>query len=118
MNTQTQAPENNTGKARLRDNKQSKVLIHKVYWRVHTTNFLKEILENSVIDRHNAILEKPMNIFISVLAEVGKRASELNDKKLNALMCRLTLYEISNPESKEYNPKLVNKIIKEGMKIK
>lgn len=84
-------------------------------WRVHTPNFLKEIIENSSPQaQRNGVLEKPINIFRKLLIEVGERASELNDKKLNALMCRLTIYEIANPESKEYNPELVDKIFKEA----
>jgi hypothetical protein len=45
---------------------------------------------------------------------VGERASELNDPQLNALMCRLTIYEIADPESKNYKPRVVKKIMKEG----
>jgi hypothetical protein len=49
-------------------------------------------------------------ILASLLAEVATRASQLNDDKLNSLMCRLTLYEISDPYSKEYDEELSNKI--------
>ena len=81
-----------------------------VQWRVNTPGLLKEILTNN----ETKCLSKPIAIFASILSEVGDRASELNDDKLNALMCRLAIYEISDPYSKMYNAKLNNSIIKKG----
>jgi hypothetical protein len=68
-------------------------------WRVHTPSLLKEILNNKGAN----ILHRPVQIFASILSQVAQRASELNDAKLNALMCRLTLYVIADPESPEYD---------------
>lgn len=55
----------------------------------------------------------PLNIFGKLLALVGERAIELNDPKLNALMCRLTIYTIADPESQDYDPETVRKILEE-----
>jgi hypothetical protein len=79
-------------------------------WRVNTPQLLKEILGNN----ETMCLSKPVAIFARILDEVGQRASELNDDKLNALMCRLAIYEISDPYNKNYDEKLCNSIIEKG----
>lgn len=82
-----------------------------VKWRVNTPAFLSEI------GNHNptmAGMRQPLMIFASLLGEVATRASELNDDKLNALMCRLALYEISDPYSKEYDAVKTRSLIKAG----
>ncbi len=79
-------------------------------WKVNSGQLLKEILNNP----NTAILTSPLKIFSGILAEVGQRASELNDPKLNALMCRLAIYSISDPFSGEYDSKLTNEIIEKG----
>ena len=79
-------------------------------WRVNTPNFLKEIMSNP----HLSVMQTPMQIFAGLLGEVATRASELGDPQMNALMCRLALYEISDPYSKEYDAELTKSIIKKG----
>lgn len=81
-------------------------------WRVNTPQLLREVLQNN----ETSILSKPLNIFGKILAEVGERASELNDPKLNALMCRLAIYEVADPYHKNYDAELTNKTIMEGYK--
>jgi hypothetical protein len=76
-------------------------------WRVNTPQLLKEILCNN----ETQPLNKPIAIFGRILAEVAERATELNDDKLNALMCRLAMYEVSDPYSKEYDSDLTNETI-------
>lgn len=80
-------------------------------WRVNTPAFLKEIGDNN---SQMGIISKPLMIFASILGEVASRASELNDDKLNALMCRLALYEISDPYSKYYDELKTRELIKKG----
>ena len=58
------------------------------------------------------ILRIPIGIFVKLLYEVGQRASELNDPELNKLMIRLTIYEIADPENKNYDKELCDKILK------
>ena len=77
-------------------------------WKVHTPNLLQEMAECST----QPILVRPIDIFGKLLALVGQRAAELNDPKLNALMCRLTIYSIADPESSDYDPQAVKKIVK------
>lgn len=76
-------------------------------WRVHTANLLHEILSNQTA----WVLHQPMRIFGSILAEVGERAAELNDPKLNALMCRLTIYTCADPKSPDYDPELTRRVM-------
>ena len=75
----------------------------KAYWKVHTANLLTEVLTNP----GTAILQKPLTIFSRLLHEVATRASELHDPELDKLMMRLTLYEVADPTSKEYDPKIL-----------
>lgn len=82
-------------------------------WRVHTPGLLKEIAENT---REGWAVQIPLRIFAEILAEVGQRAAELNDDKLNALMCRLTIYSIADPSSEDYDKDLTNQIIEKGRK--
>jgi hypothetical protein len=79
-------------------------------WRVHTYRLLKEIADNS----GQPILQKPMAIFGKLLAQVGERAAELNDPRMNALMLRLTIYTAADPESPDYDPELVARTMREA----
>ena len=81
-------------------------------WRVNTPQLLKEVMSNN----ETAMLSKPLAIFGRILAEVGERAAELNDPKLNALMCRLAIYEVADPYCKEYDEKLTNDTIRAAYK--
>lgn len=76
-------------------------------WKVHTPNLLKEVLANPSC----AILKIPISIFGKLLFEVGERASELNDHKLNELMIRLAIYSVADPESKDYDSKIVRQYL-------
>jgi hypothetical protein len=78
-------------------------------WKVNTVGLLKEIVNNG--GPGVAIMSQPLHIFGCLLAEVAQRATELNDAQLNALMCRLGLYEQSDPYSKGYDQKLTNSTI-------
>ncbi len=79
----------------------------KIEWKVNTPSLLKEILSNN----ETAILRKPLQIFANILSKVAERASEIDDKKLNSLMARLALYEVTDPYSKEFDQKITDKLI-------
>jgi hypothetical protein len=83
---------------------------NQLQWRVNTPQLMREILGNN----ETAVLSKPLAIFGRILAEVGDRASELNDPKLNALMCRLAIYEVSDPYNENYDAELTNTTIEAG----
>lgn len=85
----------------------------KLQWKVNTPQLLKEIGENNPT---LSMMGAPLQIFANILTEVAQRAIELNDDQLNALMCRLALYEESDPYSKDFNQKLVDKVIEKGSK--
>jgi len=76
-------------------------------WKIHTANLLDEIVNCS----GQAILAKPINILGKLLALVGERAAEINDPRLNALMCRLTIYTIADPLSADYDPVAVRTVM-------
>lgn len=84
-----------------------------VNWKVHTPNLLQEILNNP----GTGILTQPLRILASILSDVGERAAELNDPKLNALMCRLTIYSISDPTAPDYDPEAVREILKQAASV-
>ena len=68
-------------------------------WRCNSPGLLKEIMTNSQC----AVLKIPITIFGGILAEVAKRAIELDDPELNMLMMRLALYEHSLPNDPQHN---------------
>jgi hypothetical protein len=78
-----------------------------LHWKCHTPRLLQEIGNNNNMNT----IQKPLMIFARLLEEVADRAIKLNDGKLNALMCRLTLYECADPYSKDYDEKLTKKTI-------
>jgi len=81
-------------------------------FKVHTANLLNEIADNC----NAAVLKIPLNVFRTLLCKVSERASQLNDPILNDLMCSLTLYEISDLLSPDYDKKKVEEIKKKAKK--
>lgn len=86
--------------------------IHKIEW-VNAPKLLKE----SVDSKHTSIPTEPLAIFVRILAEVAERASRLNDPEMNALMCRLALYEIADPYNANYDQALCEKTIQAGSAV-
>jgi hypothetical protein len=84
-------------------------------FRVHTPCLLKEIADCS-LPKTAGVLKIPLNQLRILLIKVAKRASQINDPKLNALMCMLTLYDISDPLSEGYDPELVSNIMDKAEK--
>jgi len=78
-----------------------------VTFQVHTPRLLEEVLVNTGA----SALKIPMNIFRQLLGQVATRASEIDDPKLNALMIRLTLYEVADPYSNDYDPKFLRRVL-------
>jgi len=74
-------------------------------WKINTTGLLKEAIRNNATA--NA-LRMPFQILANALFEVGERAIELNDTKLNCLMLRLGIYSISDPENEDFDQDAVN----------
>lgn len=74
-------------------------------WKVHTPELIKEILNNN----STGTLRIPLTIFQNLLGMVADRAIKINDKELNRLMIRLTLYENADPLSKDYDPEAIKK---------
>lgn len=76
-------------------------------WRVNTVSMFKEMVNNNP---GMGIFKSPINILGQILAQVSNRAIELNDPKLNRLMCRLALYEQSDPYSPNYDKEMMAKV--------
>lgn len=70
-----------------------------LYFRVHARNLLNEISENNQM----AVARKPLKIMFDILRLASKRALELGDEKMIAIMCALTMYNEVDPESAEHN---------------
>jgi hypothetical protein len=85
----------------------------KVYFKIHVPQFLKEV-SNCAISDKSGVLFIPLNIFRTYLGLVAQRCSEINDPVLNKLMCEMALYEISDPESKDYDHELTQQTIDKG----
>ena len=84
-------------------------------WRVHTTNFLNEILEGNPT---MWMMVQPINIFQRIIGMVAERASELNDPIMNGLMARLTLYEVTDPSSPDYDQEITTRLLIDGVKAR
>ncbi len=80
-------------------------------WKSNIKSLFEEIIENT---KEGQALDKPLRITYNILLEVSKRASELNDDKLNGLMCRLALYEIADNYSPGYDKKLTAEVMKKA----
>jgi len=76
----------------------------KLEWRVHTPNLLQHIIDIPM----PGMLGVPLNVFARLLMQVGQRAAELNDEKLNKLMMQLTIYSAADPQSEDYNQEAVD----------
>ena len=80
-------------------------------FKVHTVKLMHEIAD-CALQKNTGVLQKPLQIFMHKLHDVATRASQLNDPILNKLMCDLTLYEVSDPESTDYNKETVDLVYK------
>ena len=81
---------------------------------MHTSRLLQEIINCS----GQAILYRPLQILGHLLAEVGEEAARINDPRLNALMCRLTVYAVADPDSPDYDEARVHGILAEAHRLK
>lgn len=80
-------------------------------WKVNTAGLLDEVIKGS----GQYIYRVPIILLKRLLGQVAERASQLNDDEMNALMCKLSLYDISDGYDKEnYNPKLARQVIRLG----
>ena len=77
-------------------------------FKVHTPNLLKEIADFG-LPQNSGVLFVPLNQFRTLLLKVAERASLIGDPILNKLMCDLTLYEVADPQSKEYDKDVLDK---------
>lgn len=73
---------------------------------VNTKGLIEEIMQSN---EHTWILKIPLETLYNLLRQVAFRCNEINDPRLNELMLRLNLYEISNTD----RVKMIRKMIKE-----
>lgn len=84
----------------------------KLQFTCHTGRLFKEIVECALPQTEQQALTRPIQIFLIYLEQVARRCSQINDNELNKLMIQMTLYEIADPYSPEYDPRLCEKILK------
>lgn len=80
-------------------------------FKIHTPNFLKELCDCG-LDRRMGIYKIPLNQLRQKLIELAEIGRKINNPLLNLWLFDMTIYEESDPESKDYNIKLRDKIIK------
>lgn len=95
-------------------NNQTETNLLVLKWKCHLPNLLGEILGNP----GTGILLRPIQIAAGILEQVAESAARINDPELNALMCRLTLYAIADPECDDYDPELCEAIYTEAELVK
>ena len=76
---------------------------------VNTKGLIEEIMNSN---EHTWILKIPLMTLYDLLRQVAFRCSEINDPRLNELMLRLNMYEMSN----EDRVKMIRQMIKEQEK--
>jgi len=57
------------------------------------------------------IMRQPLKLTYQILQEVAQRSQEINDPKLNCLMLRLSLYDINDPQSENFDQDAVEKYL-------
>lgn len=76
---------------------------------VNTKGLIEEIMD---CNKHSWILKIPLITLYDLLRQVAQRCAELNDPRLNELMLRLNMYEMSNKD----RVKMIKQMIKEQEK--
>ena len=80
-------------------------------FKINTPAFLKEVFDQN--PTLGGVLFVPINTLQGYLAQIAERASELNDPKLNAIMCQMALYAVADPYDKEnYDRKVTEETIR------
>lgn len=88
----------------------------KVYFKCHTPQLLTELCDGVLKSGNFGVLKIPINTLRIYLVLVAQRAAQINDPILNELMCNMTLYEVADPYSKDYNKKILDQVKKDADK--
>lgn len=78
-------------------------------FRIHAPQFLKEVFNAN--PRLGSVMFIPANTLRLYLLQIAQRAAELNDHKLNAIMCQMALYSIADPWAEDFDAKKTKEII-------
>ena len=81
-------------------------------FKIHTPNFLVELADCG-LDRKMGIYKVPLNVFRQRLIDLAEIGRKIDNPLLHLWLFDMTLYEEADPESKDYNPKLRNEILKQ-----
>lgn len=79
------------------------------YISVNVKGLIEEIIN---CNKHNWILRIPLLTLYDLLRQVAFRCNEINDPRLNELMLRLNMYEMSNAD----RTKMIKQMIEEQEK--
>ena len=82
-------------------------------FKIHTTSLLKEIVE-CALRENQGVLKVPLNTLLRYLGSVATRASQINDPILNKIMCDMTLYEVADLSSPEYDAKVISEVYRKA----
>lgn len=83
----------------------------KLQWKIHLPNLLSEITSCSLRDG-SGILRVPLNTLRILLQELTSIAIRIDDPELHKVLCKLTLYDIADPEHPDYDPDVFKKLDK------
>jgi len=87
--------------------------MHGQKWKVDLHKFLKDAVNTQGPPESIQLADPAMSI-AAIMLELAERCVQLNDPKLNALMCRLILYQIADPNHPDYDPELCETIYKKA----
>jgi len=83
--------------------KKTKIKNEKLLWKCHTPNLVKEIINNNA---SMWMMHRPLQILTMYLELIAAIAADIGNDDIKAICVMLTLYEGSDPESKEFDPKM------------
>lgn len=83
-------------------------------FKIHTPQLLKEITNNNGI----GALKIPLRVLQRYLVSVAERTIELDDPIMNKIMCEMTLYDQVDPQSKTFQPNLMDEVNKKAEQFK
>lgn len=72
-------------------------------FKIHAPNVLDDIIPNLTKGGRGPEITMTLNVLKSYLALIAETAIDINDDRLNAIMCRMTLYSAADPSSPDYD---------------
>lgn len=91
--------------------KKGKLDIYTHTFKIHAPKLLEEVINNALREKMG-VLQTPLTIFAKYLYSIAERCAEIDDPILNRLMVEMALYSVGSPHSEDYDPNVIDEVIK------